>query len=109
MSTVQNEFVYCCRALRRRPGFAVMAVLTLTLGIGIHTTALSLVDDMLLRPLPLPGAERLVQVSLAYPDGRSVGPFTFDELERLVELDGPLEQVVGRTYATCSASDRATR
>ncbi|MBZ5496592.1 MAG: ABC transporter permease [Acidobacteriia bacterium] len=55
---------YAARMLRRNPGFAMVAVLTLSLGIGVNTSIFSFVDRLLLRPLPFPESARLV--SLGY-------------------------------------------
>jgi predicted permease len=59
-----SEFVsdlrYAGRALRRRPGFAVLAVAIMAIGIGANTAVFSVVNGVLLRSLPYPGADRIV-------------------------------------------------
>src|SRR6185312_14999042 len=50
------------RGLRRNPGFAVIAVITLALGIGATTSVFSAIDGVLLRPLPYPEPNRIVHV-----------------------------------------------
>lgn len=60
------------RALRRTPGFTVAALLTLALVIAVNTAVFSLVDAVMLRPLPYPDADRLALVitrSISAPDG----------------------------------------
>ena len=56
------------RTLRRRPGFAAGVALTLGLGIGATTTVYSVVDGVLLRPLPYEESSRLVTVGSVSPD-----------------------------------------
>jgi predicted permease len=62
MSDLLLDLRYALRALRRQPGFALTAVLTLALGIGATTAVFSVVYGVLLRPLPFPGSDRLVRV-----------------------------------------------
>jgi putative ABC transport system permease protein len=60
---------YAARMLRKQPGFAIAAILTLALGIGATTAIFTVVDAFLLRSLPFPEADRLVQVGRLFPDG----------------------------------------
>ena len=57
-----SDFRYALRTLRHQPGFAAVALLTLALGIGATTIIFTLVDRVLLQPLPYPDASRLVTV-----------------------------------------------
>ena len=68
------------RRLRREPAFATAVVLTLALGIGVNTAVFSVVDPVLLRPLPYPEPERIIQVNAwgqafaEFGDGIQVSP-----------------------------------
>jgi predicted permease len=65
--TLWADVRYGFRALRRNPGFAAVAILTLALGIGGTTSVFSVVDRILFRPLPYPHAERLLSVGMLTP------------------------------------------
>ena len=62
MSTLGQDIRYALRQLNRSRGFAAIAILTLALGIGANTAIFSVIDSILLEPLPFPHQDRLVQV-----------------------------------------------
>src|SRR5439155_2965116 len=66
---LRGDLRYAVRTLRKAPGYAAVAVLTLALGLGAHTAIFSVVDGVLLKPLPFPGSDRLVRGNFGYPVG----------------------------------------
>ena len=63
-----QDLRFCIRALVRNPGFAAVAILTLAFGIGANTAIFSVINNVLLRPLPLANADRLVTIVENRPD-----------------------------------------
>jgi putative ABC transport system permease protein len=119
MTTLLQDLRYGLRVWTKRPGFTLVAVLTLALGIGANTAIFSVVNAVLLRALPFPHSERLVtlsetskevpQMTVAYPnylDWRAQQT-VFDDLAAWMPAggiftgDGEPERIVGR-YATAS-------
>jgi predicted permease len=105
---------YAARTLRRSPGFALAAILSLALGIGANTAIFSLLDVVLLRPLPVRDPRTLVQVMAAGDGGRREAAnmpwfrevagrrdlfsdvFAIRQNLFKVEVDGLLEHVTGQ-------------
>ena len=70
LSSVIQDVTFALRQIRRSPGFAITAIITLALGIGATTAVYGLFDGILLHPLPFPHAERLVAIdTLEFPPG----------------------------------------
>jgi len=70
LRAISQDVTFAVRQFRRSPAFSLTVILTLALGIGATTAIFSLVDGVLLRPLPFPKADRLVAIdTLEFPPG----------------------------------------
>src|SRR5262249_36661218 len=102
MQTLWEDMRYGARMLLKKPGFTSIAALTLSLGIGACTAIFSIVDAVLLRPLPYPGADRVVQaremseggarMAFADPNFRDVRERN-RSLEAVAEYGGSVEGI----------------
>jgi len=100
-----NDLKFAIRQLRKSPGFTLTAVLTLALGIGANTAIFSLVDSIMLRPLPFPQQDRLVRIGdsegSSFPKGwlRALGEHS-DSFAAISGFSADAESNVTQTDST---------
>src|SRR5688500_469535 len=79
LDDLQRDARYAVRSLRRSPAFTVAAVLTLSIGIGATTAIYSVVDTVLIQPLPFPDSDRLVNLSEPERNPQTMPGVNYDE------------------------------
>src|SRR5688500_6281606 len=67
MDTLRKDLLHAFRGLRKTPGYAAVTVLTLALGIGANTAIFSVINGVLLKPLPYPAPGRLLFITSQFP------------------------------------------
>lgn len=105
MSAVIADLRYAARELRRRPGFALTAVLSLALGIGATSAVFSVVYGVLIDPFPYRGADRMMQLTLMDSTGRLRYPgLTGAQVEQLRQARA-IESVVAEDGWNLTTTD----
>ena len=94
MEILANDVRYAFRIMRKNPGFTLIIILTLALGIGANTSIFSIVNAVLLRSLPFYDPGRLVMITFNNPGiGLRNVPYSVPELEDLKSRAGVFEEV----------------
>src|SRR3977135_3410166 len=107
MTNLMADVRFALRTLRRSPLFTAVAILSLALGIGANTAIFPLIDQLLLRQLPVNGADRLVML---YQRGSHNGSNMGDRMhsyplyQDLQQKAGPFEEVLCRRLVSTSVS-----
>ena len=111
MGTLSQDIRYGLRNLGRNRGFVIVAMLTLALGIGANTMIFSVMNNTLLKPLPFPGADRLVLIWETFgkgPDNWNIvsAPNFWDFQKRATSFDSmAIFDSAGRGYNLAPTSD----
>jgi predicted permease len=101
-----RDIAYAIRMLRRTPGFTLVAVLTLALGVGANSAVFTVVNGVLLRPLTLPDPDRLLVVSYMSPNPPVRSPVTLPVMRDAHYLDFSSQDRVFQHLATYSNNPR---
>jgi predicted permease len=89
MRSLWKDIQYGMRTLGKNPGFAVIGIVTLALGMAVNTAIFSVINGILLRPLPVPHAEQLTVLALKGSDERELQRFSYpDFLDLRSQSDG---------------------
>jgi predicted permease len=105
MRSTLADLRYAARELRRRPGFALTAVLSLALGIGATSAVFSVIYGVLINPFPYIGADRMMQISLLDNAGRLRGAgLTGAQLDQIKQARS-VESVVGEDGWNLTTTD----
>ena len=101
LEDMMQDLRHGARALRARPGFTIVAVLTLALGIGATTAIFSAVDGVLLKPLPYADQQRIIAISLHDPGERNpASGIEYGTVADLRERASPLMDIAaGEPYS----------
>jgi putative ABC transport system permease protein len=99
MTTLIHDLKFGLRMLAKNPGFTAVAVITLALGIGANTAWFSVVYGVLLRPLPYPAPERIVQISLTSRGQEQNSGFTANAFEFWQQHRDPFQYLAASTEA----------
>ena len=95
MGALFQDVRYGIRMLAKNPGFTAVAVLTLALGIGANTAIFSVLNGVLLRPLPYPRPNEIVKVDLEWNDGTLNDTLTAPEFEFYRDHSSAFEALAG--------------
>jgi putative ABC transport system permease protein len=105
LETALQDVRYASRTLRRNPGFAATAILSLALGIGANTAIFSLIDALLLRWLPVRDPGRLVEIMI-FQNGKRSDSFSYPAVRALADQKQIFSGLCGFSSATFNVGPR---
>jgi putative ABC transport system permease protein len=111
LDSIWQDLRFGLRGLRRNPGFTAAVVLTLGLGIGANSAIFSVVNGLMLRPLPVRDADRLTVLAVSRGTGGMPGPLSRLDMEDYRRQSDAFEDIAGYAlnFAGLAADNRAER
>ena len=109
IESVSRDIRYALRWLARSPAFAVVAILSLGLGVGVNTAMFSLVDALLLRPIPVSDPDSLVDVFTSAGDGDLHATNSYPDFQDVKARNSVFSDMIGYSpmLAAVSIGDRS--
>ncbi len=104
MQTLWQDLRFGLRMLAKNPGFTVIAVVTLALGIGANTAIFSFVNSLFLRPLPVADPDRVVRLYAEDSEGRKFDVFSYPNYADLRDHTEAFQELAAHSHATTSLS-----
>jgi putative ABC transport system permease protein len=105
MQSLLSDLRYAVRELRKRPGFTLTAILSLTLGIGATSAVFSVIYAVLIDPFPYPGADRIVEMRLVDKAGKDRFVGLSGQQMDLLRQTKSLEDVTGMDWWNLTTTD----
>ncbi len=107
MGSIWKDARYAARVLLKSPGFTLIVVLSLALGMGANTAIFSIVNAYFLRPMPVDHPDRLIAVYLTSPArwGHDIGNFSYQDLADYRKSDSGIEELMGSSGEPLSMTD----
>ena len=104
MSSLFSDLNFAFRSYLRKPGFALTAVLTLGLGIGVNSAIFSVVNAILIRPLPVAALNELVDIytSGGFPDQNSYGTSSYADYTDLRDQSRSFQDIASHSLIFAS-------
>jgi hypothetical protein len=94
MDSFWQDLQHGYRALMKSPGFAVIAIITLALGMAVNTTIFSVINGMILRPLPVSHPEQMTTLAMPLPGRSDNAFFSHPELDDLQKQNEAFSDVM---------------
>ena len=109
MRNFWQDIRYAARTLRNAPAFTIIAVVALGLGMAVNTTIFSVINGMLLRPLPVPHAEQLMVLAMKQPGMSEFQTFSYPDYQDLSRQTNAFSDLLAYhvTLAALSADRKA--
>jgi putative ABC transport system permease protein len=107
MAAFLQDLKYGLRMIRSRPSFTAVVVITLALGIGSTTTIFSVVNAVLLRPLPFPDADRIVRIEEQHRQSSGTSNLTYAAFLDLVPRVNTLDHIAAARFGSTNLTDGA--
>src|ERR1043165_7906789 len=102
MDSLWQDLRFGLRMLLKNPGYTIVAVVTLALGIGANTAIFSFVNSLFLRPLPVADPDRVVRLLAEDSEGRKFDVFSYPNYIDLRDHCGTLQALAAHGYVAAS-------